>query len=308
MDIAARQAGAFSVAQAASLDLSRRQLNAAAANGILDRMHPAVFRFTSTTTGPATRIWGAVLQAGPLAVVSHESCLFLQRVPAVPFQPVVTLPADGRGSHRGFRAHRLGDLRPEQVVEVDGLRTTTLERALVDVTSVFSRVRIEWLVDRLTITDRRTSIGGIGRVLRQVNRRGREHIGVLQDVLDQRRPGRPAPRSRLETTVDALLATTGLPRPRHEFPLPSAAPGEGLVDRAWPEAKLILEVDGRVWHARERAMAQDRRRDRIAAAQGWLTLRVLDEEVSDLPETVVDDVVAAYEARILLLGPELAQS
>jgi very-short-patch-repair endonuclease len=75
------------------------------------------------------------------------------------------------------------------------------------------------------------------------------------------------------------------------------APGDGLVDRAWPEVKLLLEVDGRVWHSREQAMARDRARDRAAAAAGWQTLRVLEDEVAEVPHLVRSEVVSAYQVR-----------
>jgi hypothetical protein len=143
-----------------------------------------------------------------------------------------------------------------------------------------------------------TSVGALHRVLRQVNRRGRRGVGRIAEVLERRRPGDPTPRSHLERLADRLLAGSGLPTPLHEHPLPGAAPGTGLVDRAWPDALLILEVDGRPWHAREAAMARDRARDRTAAGAGWLTLRVLDEEVVGVPELVRSDVVATYRTRV----------
>jgi very-short-patch-repair endonuclease len=60
---------------------------------------------------------------------------------------------------------------------------------------------------------------------------------------------------------------------------------------------LILEVDGRSWHARERAMASDRARDRDAASLGWQTLRVLDDEIRACPLAVIGDIEATYRMR-----------
>ena len=97
--------------------------------------------------------------------------------------------------------------------------------------------------------------------------------------------------------MDELIASAGLPLPVKEYPLPGWELGVGFVDRAWPEVKLILEVDGRSWHSREQSMALDRARDRAAAASGWLVVRVLADEVRDVPDRVLADLVAAYEAR-----------
>ncbi len=65
---------------------------------------------------------------------------------------------------------------------------------------------------------------------------------------------------------------------------------------------LILEIDGRSWHAREASMAKDRARDRVAARHGWQTLRILGEEIDDCPDAVIDDVRTAYAVRLEQLG------
>jgi hypothetical protein len=202
----------------------------------------------------------------------------------------------------GVRIHRVQDLIDEHVIVIGGIRSTTIERAVVDVANVFSAARLRDLLDRTTITRQLTSVGKVARVYRQVNRRGRAGIGKLASVLDQRSPGEPEPRSALEDRVDKLLADASLPSPLKEHPLPSDQEYRGYVDRAWPEALLILEIDGRSWHAREASMANDRARDRSAARSGWLTLRVLSDEVGACPDLVVDDLVAAYAMRLGQLG------
>jgi Protein of unknown function (DUF559) len=206
------------------------------------------------------------------------------------------VPPWSRSSGTGVRVHR-HELPEEHRATVDGIPTTTLPRAIVDIASSVSPVTLAYLVDRATVTQRVTTVAAIGRALRQSSRRGRRRIAELTKILDHRRPGEPAPRSRVERQVDEALATTDLPRPLTEYPVPSLAPGLGFVDRAWPDARLILEVDGRTWHARERDMAKDRARDRAAARAGWLTLRVLDEEVRDLLDAVLDDVVDVHHRR-----------
>ncbi len=198
--------------------------------------------------------------------------------------------------------HRVGDLLPQHLDTKHGVPTTTVERAVVDSTSSCSPARLAHILDHLTITTRQTSVGAIGRTLRQVNRRGRVNIGILPVALDERRPHEPAPRSKLERRVDDLLVLTALPTPEREHPLPSNDGYRGFVDRAWPEVKLILEVDGRTWHARERTMASDRARDRRAAKAGWQTIRVLDEELDSCADAVIDDVVGSYEVRTRQLG------
>jgi hypothetical protein len=293
--------GVVSVQHAAAIGVDRRQLRRAAAAGVIEFVHPDVVRFRGTVTTRHLRVAAAVAQvAGSTA--SHESALWLHRVPRMPFAVAVTTTPAGRSSRWGIRVHRAGDLATDHVTVVDSLPVTTLPRTVVDLASVFGRARLAHLIDHLTIVERRTSVAAIARVLDQVNRRGRTGIGVLAALLDARSPGTAAPRSRVERRVDRIIDTSlVLPRPLTEHPLPS---GEvpGLVDRAWPEAQLILEIDGRAWHAREQAMSKDRARDRAAAAVGWLTLRVLDEEVARDPAGLLRDVEAAYLMRVVTEG------
>ncbi len=307
IEMAAPAGGVFSAAQAGDVGISRKQLRDAERTGVLRRLHPSVFWVGSGAVPRRGRIRAAVLAVGHGAVPSHESSLFLHGVRHVEFAVAVSAAPAAQHILDGVRVHRVRDLLPEHVVVVDGIATTTVERALVDLAGVVSRVRLEWLLDHLTVTTRRTSIGRIARVVRQINRRGRRRIGDLTGLLDARAPTEGRHRSLLERTADELLASSGLPSPEAEYPLPELIVGTGsrreFVDRAWPDIKLILEIDGRSWHAREQDMARDRRRDRQAAAVGWQTLRVLDEEVRDIADEVVADLLAAYAERATLLRP-----
>ncbi len=297
--VAATQDGVFSADQAAACGIDRRRLNRAEASGLVARIHPNVWRFVGTPLHDRGRARAATLQAGLRSASSHEAALLLHRVERIPFHPVVTVPADATTyRYEGIRVHRMVDLLAEHRCVVDGIPTTTLERAIVDSTSVLLPSRLAHLIDEVTITHRRTSVGAIGRSLRQVNRRGRLRIARLGALLDERRPAEPAPRSRLERTVDELLRGADVPEPRREHPLPTDQALTGLVDRCWTEARLIVEIDGRTWHAREKAMAVDRARDRAAARVGWQTLRVLDEEVGACGPAVVDDIETAYATRL----------
>lgn len=272
-------------------------------SGVLVEMRHGVYRFTATPPSHGRNIRSAVLAVGEHSIATHESCLHLHGVSGIPVEvPVVSVPPGTRANHPGIRVHRLMDRHPEQMVVVDGIPTTILARGLVDVSSVFSRPRMEWVLDQVTISTRTVSPGAIARVFRQVNHRGRRNIAVLGQLLDDRIATGSIDRSTLERAVDQLLLTTDLPVPIKEYPVPSLAPGEGFADRAWVDAMLILEIDGRTYHERRLAMRRDRARDRAAGRMGWHTMRVLDEEVSDEPELVVEDLVGVHRRRLIQLS------
>jgi hypothetical protein len=294
-ELARRQHGVVTVGQARAVGVDRRTLRRAVHAGLLVTLLPEVVAFRAAEPTATQSVQAAVLQVA-CSVASHESALVVRGVDRVPFVVAVSAGPEAHSSRHGIRVHRTRDLLAEHWSVVDGIPCTTLPRTVVDLASVFSRPRLAHLIDRLTITDRRTSIGAIARVLRQVNRSGRHRIAGLQRILDERRPSDPAPRSRLERRADQLLATTSMPVPVAEHPLPGDGE-DGFVDRAWSDALLILEIDGRAWHARERSMARDRSRDRAAASAGWLTLRVLDEELESEPDAVLRDLLMTYRSR-----------
>ncbi len=264
-------------------------------------VHPQVYRFAASPLTDPCRAIAAVLQI-PGSVASAQSALRLHGVTAAPAGVAVSVDETLGPRCDGVIVHRVGDLLPAHLDTQHGVPTTAVERAVVDATSACSPARLAHILDHLTITTRQTSIGAVGRTLRQVNRRGRINIGNLAAALDDRRPHEPAPRSKLERRVDDLLAPAPLPTPEREYPLPSNDGYRGFVDRAWLDVQLILEVDGRSWHARELAMASDRARDRIAASAGWQTIRVLDEELDSCADAVIDDVVGAHKVRTRQLG------
>lgn len=303
-EIAAAQHGVIHAEQAASAGVSPRNLRYAERSGGLVRRHSRVWRMPGAPETISQAVWGAVLQVGGgpqgEAVASHESCFAVRGVSHVPFALAVTTGVRGNHHHEGIRVHRFGDLRPDMVERVGGLPVTTLARAVVDVTSTFRRSRLDQLMDRLTVTDRVLTLGSIDRALRRSNRRGRLNIRTLQELLDAR--DEQTPRSLSEQLADDLLATTDLPAPIREYPHPGWTLGDAFVDRAWPEALLIVEIDGRSWHARERDMQKDRARDRSAGLAGWFTARFIHREVRDEPDAFIADVDGLYRARLTQLG------
>ena len=68
----------------------------------------------------------------------------------------------------------------------------------------------------------------------------------------------PAPwtRSELERAILALIRDAGLPEPQVNVIVCGH-----LVDFWWPRERLVVEVDGYLWHKSRRSFEEDRRRD-----------------------------------------------
>ncbi|MGH9037211.1 MAG: endonuclease domain-containing protein, partial [Acidimicrobiia bacterium] len=60
------------------------------------------------------------------------------------------------------------------------------------------------------------------------------------------------------------------------------------VDFARPEDRLLIELDGRLWHSSAADRERDRQKDERATAHGWRTVRITWVEVHDTPAQVLE--------------------
>lgn len=96
-----------------------------------------------------------------------------------------------------------------------------------------------------------------------------------------------------------LLAVRGarLPQPSVNVWIPLPEGGGYRPDFLWQERRLIVEIDGRSYHARRAAFEHDRRRDRRLRLLGYETVRYAAREVSRSPAAVVAEIACFLSAR-----------
>ena len=97
--------------------------------------------------------------------------------------------------------------------------------------------------------------------------------------------------------MNKLLRDAGLPKAVFHYVVQTP---EGLflaeVDFAYPEIKLVIEVDGFDAHGTPRAMAKDFVRQNGLAPYRWHVLRFTWRQVTDEPETVAATIRRTIEA------------
>jgi hypothetical protein len=74
------------------------------------------------------------------------------------------------------------------------------------------------------------------------------------------------------------------------------------LDRAWPEAKLAVELDGARHHTSPQDRRRDLARDAALAAAGWVVLRFTYADVRRNPAGVRARVLAVYRTRMAQLA------
>jgi predicted transcriptional regulator of viral defense system len=133
--IAEQQAGYLTVAQARKAGFSRSLLSYHVGTGRFRRVRPRVYRFVQFPALPHEDLYVAWLQAGPAAVISHDSALALYDLSdLLPDQIHVTVPRTASRRRRGIRLHTKR-LDQEDVTRYEGLPVTTVLRTPVDVTA-----------------------------------------------------------------------------------------------------------------------------------------------------------------------------
>lgn len=252
------------------------------------------------TIGPARPSWERELYRGVLsidrpAVVTHEAAAARHELTGFPRGPVVlTVRHSGWTPIPRVTVHQINDLTDPWIVSLDGLRFSSVARTFVDLAPWVHPAKLRLALNEAVVA-KRVTLAQVGDALTAVARRGKPGIRRLSLILDQLGPGESVGESVLERELFRLLKRFGLPEPVLQMALPGRGHIEGCVDGAYPAAKLILEADGRRWHARAQDLLRDRERDMEAARVGWLVLRLLHEHICGDPEgtaEIVHDTLA----------------
>jgi len=297
--LAARQCSAFARAQALDLGATDPLVQRRVKVGVWRRPYSGVYAIAGSERTWLQDVWCAFLATGPAAVVTHESALHLHGIDLVPRRPItLTVPHGGRARLDGVFVHQIDDLKPHRVTAVSGLPVSTVERTVVELAATTGEKRLGRVIDDV-VAAKRSSVGRISSAFREVARPGKPGVHKLARLLDSRGDGYVPAQSDLERALFVALAAGGLPAPRRQFRLPGRFAVEGLVDAAYPDVRLIVEVDGRRWHTRVADLKRDHQRDTEAARAGWLTLRFVYEQVMHDPSDVCSAIADVRASRAI---------
>lgn len=286
--LARSQHGTMHRAQLLERQLSERQIDRRLGAGRLVDLGHSVYAVPSA---PATylRQYKAAELAVPGAAVCALAASVLLGLGAVrSAKPEIVVHPSANHRCRLARVHRR---REVDLTRRKGIRVTTVAQTLVDIAR---RVRIVDLEDCWTgaLIRSRTNLDELaGRVeLAEVQRL--RHRGRARAMLDSLTHGAGVGESELEARLLRLLvARADLPPIVPQLALPFWASGRGRADVGIPAWKVIIEVDGRSWHARLRDFDRDRERDNVAVAHGWVVLRFTALHLREDPERVVELVI-----------------
>jgi len=290
-DIAERQDGVVSVAQAQAAGVSRHQVWRRRRSGRYRRCRRNVVQIAGVPPSWRQAVRIASIAAGDKAVVSHASAARLYDL-ELPKSVHRRWARDGRfievsaplAHHirmEGVRGHRSGMWAPGDIVERHGIAVTSPVRLVIDLSS-------------------RLGVDGTGKLLDELLRRKmldlrelRERVAtlrpapgrsvrVLRIVLAARGDDFDAGESTLEARIRRVIR-------RKRFPSPVAqhwvrdTDFAVRLDFAYPDVKVYLEGDGFGFHRFASDLDRDVRKRNGLAARGWVglhfTWRMSDAEI-----------------------------
>jgi very-short-patch-repair endonuclease len=289
IELAERQHGVIAAAQLYSLGLSETQVRSRVSTGLLHRIHRGVYAVGRRSLSPKGHWMAAVLACGADALLSHQAAgelwgLRRSTLRKAPRPPIDITVIDGRRarSRRGIVVHRCRTFCEAETAEWKGIPVTSPDRTIFDLARRLPRRQLERAVDeaeRLRLCDEDDL-----RLIVEAHA-GEPGSGALRQLLGEHAVGSTPTRNDFEERFLVLCRKHRLPQPEVNVPLL-----DYRVDFFWPDARLVVEVDGRATHGTRKAFQADRDRDGHLAVAGYRVLRFTWWDVTRRPAVVADRV------------------
>ena len=268
-DLAAEQHGLVTTGQAEEA-LSPRSLDRATARGHLIPYRYGVYLMAGAPRTEFQPIMAACLAGGPFVAASHRSAAILHEFPGIARPPDPEITIFGHCSRRLDEVvpHRSDFLDPRDLCAVRNIPTTSAARTIVDMgryVTTFLQVRMLDHAKRRRLC----TYEDVAECLLRIGGRGRPGSGRLLKAVERRiATGFDPGDSDLEAKVVAALRRHRLPAfvQQHQVVCGLRV---FLIDIAWPEAQVGVEVKGDV-HLDPSVADNDADRENLLRDAGWI--------------------------------------
>jgi len=266
--LVALQQGVFSRRQASEAGLTLQMIDARLRSGKWRRVFRGVYTNAAGDIGRPGMLWAAVLSAGRYAVLSHQTAAELVLGGRPDDEIHLTIPANHKvEAAPGVRVHRsrraftieLADCYPP----CTSVEETVLD--LVDAAGTFDEM-CGWITRALT-TKRTTAVKLCTAMSERQRLRWRSVAG---DMITATITGdHSVLEHRYERDVERAH---GLPEPERQVPFTAPDGSRGRRDRVYPTYRVVVELDGQLYHPAEEIW-KDKDRDNAAIEAGYESLR-----------------------------------
>ena len=182
-EMAAARHGVFTWEDWLAAGLDSGQLAREIARGVVERIHPTVYRMSGAPRTWRQSLAAAVASGGPMALASHRAAASLWELPDASGRIVELMaPRHRRVERRGVRVHESMDLPAMDRWLIDAIPVTGINRTLLDLARFAPVERVGSSVDD-AVRRQLTSYEGLATWLAQVRRRGVRGVRRLSVVM-----------------------------------------------------------------------------------------------------------------------------
>lgn len=294
--ISGAQHGVVSHSSLRSLGFSQGSIDHRVARGRLLKLWPGTYAVGDLAMTRHGKVMAGVLTSGEGAIASRHTAAFLLGL--MPWLEPISITAPKRRKPKSGLTLHVEPIPADERTVVDGIPITAPTRTIFDLA-------------------REESVSSLRAMLDEVRRRGLPVEPAIDELL-RRHPRRPGAtrlrqvlaeiesqagvtRSVFEAEFLPFLASIGFPRPlvNHRIDCGSDA---YLVDLAWPQLLLAIELDGHAYHSGRAALERDKRRDRKLSAIGYKSVRVTWRQFQHEREDLARDLVQIYASLAARMG------
>lgn len=278
--LAERQHEIVSRPQLLAAGVTDQMIRSRVARRTLTPLHRGVYKVGPGRPSRLGLFIAAVFAAGEGATLGYRSAGALCNLRPQNTGPVeIIVSRRGVKPQRGIRIHTTRSLHPDDLTRRDGIPCTTPARTIVDLAAVLPSHAMRRVLENAQI-ERIFDLTAITAALNRAP--GRKGTGTLRTLLTDLAPEPPRTRSDFEAAFLTLIAQADLPSPTVNGYVNGYE-----VDFHWPDAKLIVETDGRGTHGTEVAFERDRQRDLELKLADWDVIRITWRQLTREPHNVV---------------------
>lgn len=257
-------------------------------NGAWRRVRPEVFLSAEHTLTDRAEVRADMLWLGENATLIGLGAAWWWRIrDDPPPRRRWAIPCGRRVRGRGGTGTVRRAVAEHERVLLDGVRITTRAVTILDVVAELGVAAGSELADRELVGGRVTV-----DQLRAAHRPGEGRRGgaAVERVLALAAGGA---RFEAERTVHRLLCRAGIGGwvPDHPVDLPGY--GGAFLDLAFPDHRVVIEIDGWAYHRDLPEFRRDRRRQNALVLAGWTVLRVTWHDLVETPDRVLAEIWCA---------------
>ena len=200
-------------------------------------------------------------------MASHRSAGLLWSLRGVEAaEPEIIVPATRCPTLRGVLVHRTDRLDRIDVSRRRRIPVTTPARTLLDLGAVLPVEMVESALED-ALMRRLVTLALLTGTLERLGGPGRTGAGVLRALVEERDPATAPTQSMLEDLLFGVLRRGGLPAPVRQYEVAGVR-----LDGAYPDIRLGLEADSRIWHGGRLDVQRNSDKANLLLAQGWRVL------------------------------------